>query len=129
MNRNADDREPVTTTEPDRMTTRRGETEPATANGTRSVTDGNVELLPASELEGFRSRWDRVQVEFVDRPREAVQSAHDLVDEVVDTLTKSFSAQRADLESTWSRGGDVSTEDLRVALQRYRSLFNRLLST
>lgn len=89
----------------------------------------DVELLPGDRLDDFRTRWERVQVAFVDEPRAAVQQAHDLVDEVVDALTKSFAQQRDGLEGTWGRGENVSTEDLRLALQRYRSFFNRLLST
>lgn len=102
----------------DNIRTERGELPPA---------DG-VELLPPEDLEGFRTRWERVQVAFVDQPREAVEQAHDLVDEVVDRLTQTFAEQRDWLEQTWTRGDQVSTEDLRVALQRYRSLFNRLLT-
>jgi hypothetical protein len=91
--------------------------------------NGDIELLPGDMLNGFRGRWERVQVMFVDQPRDAVQQAHDLVDELVDRLTQSFREQREGLMGTWTRGEDVSTEDLRLALQRYRSLFNRLLST
>ena len=43
-------------------------------------------------------------------------------------LAETFSQERQQLESQWDRDGDVSTEDLRVALQRYRSFFDRLLS-
>jgi hypothetical protein len=88
-----------------------------------------VELLGDRDLEELQSRWERVQIAFVDQPRDAVQQAHDLVDDVVARLTRTFTQQRDDLETTWTRGGDVSTEDLRLALQRYRSFFNRLLST
>ena len=94
----------------------------------QSTDGGDVELLPSDALNDFRTRWDRVQVMFVDEPRDAVQQAHDLVDEVVTRLTESFSKQREGLMGTWTRGEDVSTEDLRVALQRYRSFFDRLLS-
>lgn len=89
----------------------------------------DVGLLPGDDLETFRAQWEQVQIAFVDEPREAVQKAHDLVDQLVERLTQSFTQQRDQLEGTWSRGGDVDTEALRQALQRYRSLFNRLLST
>lgn len=119
------------TTQPDqRIPVQRGDVAPATpqAADARAQT-GDVELLPENVLGDFRTRWDRVQVMFVDQPRDAVQQAQDLVDNVVDELTKSFAKQREDLTGTWTRGDDVSTEDLRLALQRYRSFFNRLLST
>jgi hypothetical protein len=76
----------------------------------------------------FTARWQSVQVIFVDEPRRAVEDADRLVREVMDRLTQVFSAQRDDLEKTWHAGGEASTEDLRVALQRYRSFFERLLA-
>lgn len=89
----------------------------------------NVELLPQEMLGELRGRWERIQIGFVDHPREAVGEAHDLVGQAVERLTESFTRQRDTLEGAWHRGGDVSTEELRQALQRYRSFFNRLLST
>lgn len=76
----------------------------------------------------FAARWQSVQVTFVDEPRRAVEDADRLVREVMDRMTELFSSQRADLEQTWHSGGEASTEDLRVALQRYRSFFERLLA-
>lgn len=88
----------------------------------------DAELLPRDVLVDFRSRWDKVQVGFVDQPQEAVRSAHDLVDQLVDRLSQSFTQQREVLEGTWGRG-EADTEALRKTLQQYRSFFNRLLST
>ena len=84
-------------------------------------------LLVDEELDGFRGRWDAVQVGFVDEPRGSVQQADALVAELMQRLAKTFSDERTSLESQWEQGADVSTEDLRVALQRYRSFFDRLL--
>jgi hypothetical protein len=86
-------------------------------------------LLADEELGGFRGRWNAVQVRFVDEPRGSVQEADGLVAELMQRLAQTFSEERASLESRWEKGSDVSTEDLRVALQRYRSFFDRLLST
>jgi hypothetical protein len=88
-----------------------------------------IDLIPRDQRDDLQLRWERVQVGFVDQPRDAVRQAHDLVDQLVKALTVSFTQQRDNLESTWSTGEDVSTEDLRLALQKYRALFNRLLST
>ena len=85
-------------------------------------------LFVPDAAEGFRARWVDVQAGFVDEPRGAVQQADSLVAEVMKGLAEMFAAERTNLESQWSRGDDVSTEDLRVALQRYRSFFDRLLS-
>lgn len=79
----------------------------------------------ASEL---RERWTDVQAGFVDEPRSAVEQADALVAEVMKRLADSFATERQALEQQWSRGDDASTEDLRVALRRYRSFFDRLLS-
>jgi hypothetical protein len=73
-------------------------------------------------------RWGSVQTGFVDEPRWAVQEADKLVATVVDRLTASFSNERSTLEKQWDRGEDVSTEELRLALQRYRTFFDRLLN-
>jgi hypothetical protein len=79
----------------------------------------------ASEL---RERWTDVQAGFVDEPKSAVEQADALVAEVMKRLADSFATERKALEQQWSRGDDASTEDLRVALRRYRSFFDRLLS-
>jgi len=84
-------------------------------------------LFPQDELQSFRSRWDDVQVGFVDEPRGAVQKADDLVSDLVDRLTTGFSDTRSGLEEQWNKGEEASTEDLRVALTRYRAFFYRLL--
>ncbi len=84
-------------------------------------------LFREEELQGFRSRWDQVQGSFVDEPRQAVEQADGLVANMVQRIAEEFSTARADLEKQWSTGGNVSTEDLRQVLRRYRSFFNRLL--
>jgi hypothetical protein len=86
-------------------------------------------LLGTDEAGGFRERWQSIQVMFVDEPRQAVEDADSLVAELMKRLAQTFHDERQNLESQWSRGDDVSTEDLRVGLQRYRSFFERLLST
>lgn len=86
-------------------------------------------LLGPEEAERYRARWREIQSTFVDEPRDAVQSADVLVAEVMQTIAQSFSAHKQALKGQWGRGEHVATEDLRVALQRYPSFFNRLLST
>ena len=84
-------------------------------------------LFEDNEAEGFRTKWLDVQSRFVDDPSVAVKDADDLVADVIKNITRSFADKRISLESQW-KSGDVSTEDLRVALKRYRSFFNRLLT-
>ena len=91
-------------------------------------TEEAVPLFDQAVAHDFRSRWNDIQVAFVDEPREAVRSADRLVAETIKRLTDSFTAGRQKLEEEWSRGGEDSTEALRLAFQRYRSYFNRLLS-
>jgi hypothetical protein len=71
----------------------------------------------------FRSRWNVVQQGFVDDPQNAVRQGDELVAQVIKTLAETFATQRTELE-----GDRGSTEDLRLALRRYRSFFERLLS-
>jgi len=85
-------------------------------------------LLPEAEVADFRTRWDQIQTGFVDEPRQAVEDADALVAAAMQRLAETFADERSQLEGTWDRGGDVSTEDLRIALQRYRSFFGRLLA-
>jgi hypothetical protein len=85
-------------------------------------------LFATGDLPGLRSRWDDVQAGFVDDPRKCVQTADGLVSDVVQQLTDGFSQARSRLEDQWARGEDVSTEDLRLALKRYREFFDRLLA-
>ena len=88
----------------------------------------HVDLFPNEELVGYRTQWEAIQTGFVDQPRAAVEQADALVSQVMNRLTDVFTRERSSLEGQWTKGDDVSTEDLRVALTRYRSFFHRLLS-
>lgn len=98
--------------------------------GTRQSDDehSTEPLFPQKETEELRDRWHSIQSAFVDEPRKAVEDADGLVAVAIKSLAESFAKERDRLESQWDRGDDVSTEDLRVALRRYRSFFERLLS-
>ena len=85
-------------------------------------------LFSAEETAGLRLKWDSIQVGFVDEPRRSVQEADSLVATTMKRLAEQFAAERSNLEGQWDRGSDISTEDLRIALRRYRSFFARLLS-
>jgi hypothetical protein len=85
-------------------------------------------LLADAATSEVRSRWEQIQGSFVDEPRRAVEEADSLVAELMQRLADSFAEERKGLEGQWDRGDEVSTEDLRIALQRYRSFFDRLLS-
>lgn len=85
-------------------------------------------LFSDNEVGDLRSRWSNVQAGFVDEPRRSVEEADQLVATVMQRLAEGFANERASLEKQWDSGDNVSTEDLRVALQRYRAFFGRLLS-
>jgi hypothetical protein len=85
-------------------------------------------LLEQGEEDDFLRRWEDIQAGFVDQPRQAVQEADALVAGLMKRLAETFSEARTQLEGQWDRGDQVSTEDLRITLQRYRSFFTRLLS-
>ena len=104
------------------------EPQPATADPAGSTGSGDQMLFADGELTDMRSRWTDVQSAFVDDPRDCVQKADGLVADVVDKLTTGFSEARSQLEEQWGRGEEVSTEDLRIALKRYREFFERLLA-
>ena len=85
-------------------------------------------LFDQGDLARYRSRWMEVQTRFVDEPQSSVQQADELVAELMQTLASQFSESRNRLEAQWSSDEGVSTEDLRHALLRYRSFFERLLA-
>jgi hypothetical protein len=100
----------------------REETPQAQTNGERA------RLFEQDRSSELQRRWTDVQARFVDDPKAAVKSADALVDEVIRDLSTLFSDERSKLEGQWDRNADVSTEDLRVAIRRYRAFFERLLS-
>ncbi len=93
-----------------------------------AVEPGPGPLLPPDFIQDLRARWDQVQTGFVDQPRSAVQQADELVAMTIRRLAEGFALERKSLEEQWGRGDDANTEDLRIALQKYRSFFHRLLS-
>ena len=99
------------------------------APGATSTDDTrHMDLFPSEELGGYRTQWESIQTGFVDQPRAAVEQADALVSQVMNRLTEVFARERSTLEGQWTTGDNVSTEDLRIALTRYRSFFHRLLS-
>ena len=103
---------------------------PQVVSGERAdVSRGDgARLFPENELNDLRTRWKDIQTAFVDEPRKAVEQADGLVASAMKRLAEVFAQERSGLEQQWDRGDNVSTEDLRVALQRYRTFFDRLLS-
>ena len=102
-------------------------TSPAAAQETEPVTADGA-LLPDDQNDRFRSRWEEIQASFVDKPQAAVEDADALVADLMQRVTSELTQERTRLEGQWAQGDDVSTEDLRVALTRYRTFFDRLLS-
>jgi hypothetical protein len=86
-------------------------------------------LFEGDEAKKFRSRWLAIQSKFVDDPGASVKQADDLVSDVIKSVTMNFSNRRIALEKQWNGGeAETSTEDLRMAIKRYRSFFDRLLT-
>ena len=109
----------------------RAVTESVTENRRAEVMNDDEQLAPlfsADAAKEFRSRWDAVQSSFVDDPKQAVRKGDELVAQVMKSLTETFSNERSRLEGQRDQSDKASTENLRVALRRYRSFFERLLS-
>jgi len=109
----------------------------AAANGTTSgsaltiakaAPEPNLPLFAQNDTQDFRSSWEKIQSGFVDEPRTAVVQADELVANAIKRLAEIFATERHKVETEWDKTDNVSTEDLRVALRRYRSFFDRLLS-
>jgi hypothetical protein len=88
----------------------------------------NLPLFAQNDTQDFRARWEKIQIGFVDEPRKAVEQADEFVAGAIKRLAEVFATERRKLEAEWDKTDNVSTEDLRVALRRYRSFFDRLLS-
>ena len=101
--------------------------EPETLDRVAAVSEP-LPLFSESEMGDFRSQWSSLQTGFVDEPRRAVEEVDKLVASVMQRLAEGFANERSGLEKRWDRGDNVSTEDLRLTLQRYRSFFDRLLT-
>ncbi|WP_410592139.1 hypothetical protein [Amycolatopsis sp. lyj-23] len=98
-------------------------------DGQRPASGGDVEtppLIDEEKVTGFRDRWQNVQAGFVDDPKQAVQQADELVAGVISALATTFAEHKSELESQWQQG-EPATEELRIALRRYRSFFDQLL--
>ena len=102
--------------------------QPASATDLGAGGQAPAQLLEGDEMQSMRARWKDIQAEFVDEPRTAVQDADALVAELMQRLAQMFASERDQLESRWAGGDEVSTEDLRNGLRRYRSFFERLLA-
>ncbi|MEU6578592.1 hypothetical protein [Streptomyces sp. NPDC046805] len=97
------------------------------AEATETVEEGAEPLIDPQDTESYRARWEEIQGTFVDDPKDAVHSADALVADVIQSLAETFADHKKELEAEWSRGEKVETEELRVALQQYRTFFNQLL--
>ena len=104
---------------------RQGASTPTMAKATQ---EPNLPLFAQTDAQDFRSRWEKIQSGFVDEPGKAVEQADELVASAIKRLAEVFAAERQKLEGEWDKTDNVSTEDLRIALRRYRSFFDRLLS-
>ena len=121
--------EPAGTTETVWPASTEGAAVPGTASrpAPMAEAEGGEPLFPSNEAEQMRSRWTDIQAGFVDEPRKAVEDADGLVAAAIKRMAETFAEERSRMEAQWDRGDEVSTEDLRVALQKYRTFFGRLL--
>lgn len=101
----------------------------SSANNETNGTAADEGALLSTKISGdFQRRWEAIQTQFVDEPRGAVEDADQLVATVMQKLAEGFAQERERLEAQWDQGEEISTEDLRVALRRYRAFFQRLLA-
>ena len=98
------------------------------ASAGRPDDERNTPLFADQESKDLFAKWDALQVGFIDEPRRAVEQADHLVAAAMKRTAEIFAEERARLERQWDRGDNVSTEDLRIAMRRYRSFFRRLLT-
>src|SRR5215207_7757743 len=100
----------------------------AASTNTMNDDENFAPLFENNEAEDFRGQWLEIQSRFVDDPSVSVKDADELVAKVIQNITRNFANKRIALETQWKSGDDVSTEDLRQTMKRYRSFFDRLLT-
>jgi hypothetical protein len=120
----------IATADVERPRARAASEAPSRSDAPAPPNDGEAPgpLFVAGDTDAYRTRWSAIQTGFVDEPRKAVEEADALVAEVLKRLAETFSDERRQLESQWQRSDKISTEDLRQAMRRYRSFFERLLT-
>lgn len=94
---------------------------PATPPGTS--TDTSVRLPDGS---AFGTRWQDIQLRFVDDPRGAADEAEQLVSEAIEWFSATLASRKRELDD-WSQSGDASVEQMLTAVREYRGLLDRLL--
>ena len=122
------DDEPVVEDEPAHDETVVAQDAPVQQKPTTNTDDGALALFSSDEVDQFRTEWRGLQSDFVDSPRDAVQHADQLVAQVIQSLATTFADHKKSLEGQWSKGEQVETEELRVALRQYRAFFDKLLT-
>ena len=132
MNDNNANKEPVNTShtmdfaevEPEEEhKTWSGEISPTEKDGSQVATT----LLREDEVDDWQSRWESIQIGFVDEPSSSVKQADELVTEVMKQIDRRFSEKHTTLLRQWG-SQEATTEDQRLALQSYRSFFNWLIN-
>jgi len=103
-------------------------TEPTNGHSGPTTSSEGVRIVTSDQRDDLQERWERIQAHFIDEPKGSVKEANELVSDVTKRIVESFQSRRDDLEQTWKKGDDVSTETLRVTLKRYRAFFDRLLT-
>jgi hypothetical protein len=87
------------------------------------------EPVTESHLAGHTARaggpWNEIQAMFVDDPRASIERAAGLVDDRVEALIQSVRERQLSVQSA-RQANDAGTEELRVALQHYRTFWNSL---
>ena len=124
----ATDRRDAEVVERERLEREHLDRTPSASATPQALTDAPAPLFADDELDGYRTRWSGIQTGFVDEPRRAVEEADSLVAELMQRLADGFANERRQLEAQWEKSDRVSTEDLRIAMRRYRSFFERLLT-
>jgi hypothetical protein len=124
----SDTASPSESTDTGRMDSPQAAPIPGLPTVTRGEDNQRVQLLGPDELQTVLTRWREIQGEFVDEPRQAIHDADTLVADLMQRLARTFADERNQLEAQLVNGSDVSTEDMRQGLQRYRSFFERLLA-
>ncbi|MEV5895055.1 hypothetical protein [Nonomuraea fuscirosea] len=85
--------------------------------------------LLGSDSSDVLQRWHDLQAFFVDDPREAVQRADELMDEVMTAVHETLERRLGELREPWKNTDqdDTETERLRMALRAYRNVLHRLM--
>ncbi|HWU08686.1 MAG TPA: hypothetical protein VN520_20280 [Streptomyces sp.] len=103
---------------------------PAERTGRHEAPGTDRSLISRTDQEKLSLRMQQAVTDFVESPRRAVEEADSTFGQIVSVLTEALAERGRLLRASWQeQDTEAQTEELRIALQRYRDISEQLLKT